>query len=59
MQIGDMLINKWTGDIGIITHTKNNIYFDVYWAQQNKLIKDVHYSYLLEHERQTKKLMPR
>lgn len=59
MKIGDMLINKWTGYIGIIVHTENNIEFDVYWAQTDQLHKCVHYSYLLEHERETKKLMPR
>lgn len=59
MKIGDLLIKKWTGDIGIIVHTEDNIEFDVYWAQTDKLIKNVHYSYLLEHERETKKLKPR
>lgn len=59
MKIGDMLFNKWTGNIGIITHTEDDINFDVYWTIENKLLKSMHYSYLLVYEREAQKLKPR
>lgn len=59
MKIGDLLYNRRYNSFGIITDTKDNIYFDYYfyhWDAGVSISPKIHYGHIMEYWRDAQKM---